>query len=129
MNEIDILYTMKNLFNGIDEVRKNLTAKLYEKDGEQEDLLHELELSKLNASEMTQIMKRLKAVRLERRDLKNELEKANTLKGFTDKYNNKFIIKDISQLISNLETLESNQKTRKYNPRILKDLKVGGTKL
>lgn len=46
-----------------------------------------------------------------------------TLKGFTDKYNNKLIIGDIIQVLKNLKTLEQNRKTRKYKPRIIKDMK------
>lgn len=46
-----------------------------------------------------------------------------TLKGFTDKYNNKLIVGDIMQVLKNLKTLDNNNQERKYTPRIIKDLK------
>ena len=49
--------------------------------------------------------------------------KVMTLKGFTDKYNNKLITGDIIQVLKNLKTLEKNNKDRTYNPRIIKKLK------
>ena len=59
----------------------------------------------------------------ERRKYKDELAKVMTLKGFTDKYNNKLIVGDIMLALKNLRTLKSNNETRTYNPRRITNLK------
>ena len=82
-----------------------------------------MELGNLNAVELTKVAVVLRDVLKERRKYKDELAKVMTLKGFTDKYNNKFITGDIIQVLKNLRTLEKNNKKRIYNPRIIKDLK------
>jgi len=46
-----------------------------------------------------------------------------TLKGFTDKYNNKLITGDIIQVLKNLRTLEQNKEKRKYKARVIEDMK------
>lgn len=119
----DFLVNMKQFFEGIDKVKANLEQEINRVELERNDLLHELELAKLNAVEMTQVAKKLRDVLKERRVYKDELAKVMTLKGFTDKYNNKLIVGDIIQVLKNLRTLEKNNKTRKYNPRVIKKLK------
>lgn len=77
---------------------------------------------------MTQVAKALKDVLQERRKSKDELNKVMTLKGFTDKYNNKLITGDIIQVIKNLRTLKSNQENRVYKARVITNLKCAGGK-
>lgn len=86
-------------------------------------MLHELELGNLNAIELTKVAVTLRDILKERRKYKDELAKVMTLKGFTDKYNNKLIVGDIIQVLKNLRTLEKNNAERQYNPRVIKDLK------
>lgn len=124
MKPEDLLKYMHEFFNSINQEKIEIQKEINLKEAEQQDLLHEIEFSSLDAVEMMKIAKRLKTVRKERRVLKNELEKINTLKGFADKYNNKFITADISQVLKNLETLENNQKNKKYTTRVLNDLKI-----
>jgi hypothetical protein len=123
MTTEEFLINMKQFFEGIDKVKANLEQEINRVELERNDLLHELELAKLNAVEMSQVAKALRDVLKERRIYKDELAKVMTLKGFTDKYNNKFIVKDIIQVLKNLRTLEKNNETRKYNPRVIKKLK------
>ena len=66
--------------------------------------------------------------RKERRILKKKLELVNTLKGYTDKYITKGIIAETRQAIQNIDTLKSNQETKEYTPRIIKDLKCAKRK-
>ena len=106
---------------------KQLEQEINRVELERNDLLHELELAKLNAVEMSQVAKALRDVLKERRIYKDELAKVMTLKGFTDKYNNKFIVKDIIQVLKNLRTLEKNNENRKYTPRVIKELKCAET--
>ena len=83
------LIQMKQFFEGVDILKKNLTEEIQRTEDITQDLLHELELGSLNAVEIMAVAKELKEVRQERRKYKDELAKVNTLKGFTDKYNNK----------------------------------------
>lgn len=117
------LIQMKQFFEGVDILKKNLTEEIQRTEDITQDLLHELELGSLNAVEIMAVAKELKDVRQERRKYKDELAKVNTLKGFTDKYNNKMIVGDIMQVIKNLKTLKTNQDNRIYNAKVLKNLK------
>ena len=52
---IELLKNIKDFFFNIDETEKRLNTELYNKEGERDDLLHEIELSKLNAIERMQL--------------------------------------------------------------------------
>ncbi len=121
----EILKIMKEFFEGIDIEHSNLLQELTNKEAEQQDLLHELELNNLNAVEITKVAIDLKKVRKERRIIKNDIERVKTIKSFTDKYNNKFIVNEIKTLIKELYKLQKRQNNRQYEPRILKDRKIG----
>lgn len=121
----EILKIMKDFFEGIDIEHSNLLQELSNKEAEQQDLLHELELNKLNAVEITKVAIDLKKVRKERRVIKNDIERVKTIKSFTDKYNNKFIVNEIKTLIKELYKLQKRQNNRQYEPRILKNRKIG----
>lgn len=121
--EEEFLIKMKNFFENIDKLKTDLEQEIRRVELERNDLLHELELGKLNAVELTKVAVVLRDVLKERRGYKDELAKVMTLKGFTDKYNNKLITGDIIQVLKNLRTLEKNNAERTYNPRIIKDLK------
>lgn len=123
MTEEEFLIEMKNFFENIDKLKVDLEKQIKETELARDDLLHELELANLNAVEMTKVTKTLKEVLKERRNYKDELDKVMTLKGFTDKYNNKLITGDIIQVIKNLKTLKKNKGNRKYRPRVIENLK------
>ena len=121
----EILKIMKSFFEGIEEEHSNLLQELTNKEAEQQDLLHELELNNLNAVEITKVAIDLKRVRKERRTIKNDIERVKLIKNFTDKYNNKFITNEIKILIKELYKLQKRQNNRQYEPRILKNRKIG----
>ena len=123
MTEKEFLIGMKNFFEGIDQIKTNLEEEIRKTEQERNDLLHEIELGNLNAVELMRVVIPLRDVLRERRTYKDELAKVMTIKGFTDKYNNKFITGDILQTIKNLNTLEKNNETRKYRPRIIENMK------
>lgn len=123
MTEKEFLMEMKNFFDGIDKLKTNLEDEIKRVELERNDLLHEIELGNLNAVELMQVVIPLRDVLRDRRTYKDELAKVMTIKKFTDKYNNKFINGDILQTIKNLNALEKNNETRKYRPRIIKNLK------
>lgn len=64
---IELLKNIKDFFFNIDETEKRLNTELYNKEGERDDLLHEIELSKLNAIERMQTYSKLETVLKERR--------------------------------------------------------------
>ena len=119
---------MNYFFTYIERTNSNLKNELRIKELEQDDLLHEIELSKLNAFELSKVAVRLRNVRQERRVIKDKLEFISTLKGFADKYNNKLITGDIAQLLKNIRKLKDNWETRIYKTRVLEDLKISKMK-
>jgi len=123
-----LLLEIEQLFTELDDIKKELENKIDLKCAEQEDYLHELELGNLSGLEILKVSKELIRTRKERRVLKDKLEVINTLKGYTDKYITKGIIADTRQAINNIDTLINNQQTRKYTPRIVKDLKCAKSK-
>ena len=123
MEIIDFLINMKNFFENSEEAKKKLEDSISEIELARNDLLHELELGKLNGAHQLKLCKKLKEVLIERRQYKDELQKVLIIKNFTDKYNNKLIVGDILQTIKGLKTLQHNQETRKYTPRIVENLK------
>ena len=123
MTEQEFLIEMKNFVENIDTLKKDLEKEIKRVEQERNDLLHEIELGNLNAAELIKVAVVLRDVLKERRQYKDELDKVMTIKGFTDKYNNKLITGDIIQTIKNLKTLEKNKEQRKYRPRVIQDLK------
>lgn len=123
-----LLLDMENLFLNLENRKKELEDQINIKEAEQEDYLHELELAKLNGIEIMKVSNVLIKTRKDRRKLKDKLEIIKTLKGYTDKFINKGIIAETRQAISNIDTLNSNQESREYTPRIVKDLKCAKKK-
>lgn len=128
MTTEEFLIKMKNFFENIDNLKIDLENEIKRVELERNDSLHELELGNLNAVELTKVAVVLRDILKERRQYKDELAKVMTLKGFTDKYNNKLIVGDIIQVLKNLRTLEKNNKERTYNPRVIKKLKCAEAK-
>lgn len=125
---LDLLENIKYFFLDLDETEKKLNMELYNKEGERDDLLHEIELSKLNAIERMQTYSRLESVLKERRIIKDKIELINTIKPYTSKFITKGICAETDTTIKNIETLKSNQESRQYTPRIIKELKCAKKK-
>lgn len=119
---------MNYFFTNIERVNSDLKNQLRTKELEQDDLLHEIELSKLNAFELTKVATRLQKTRKERREIKDKLEFIATIKGFSDKYTNKLITGDLINLLKNIRRLRENWGTRIYKTRVLEDLKISKMK-
>lgn len=119
---------MNYFFTNIEKVNSDLKNELRTKELEQDDLLHEIELSNLNAFELTKVAGRLKKTRKERRNIKDKLEFIATIKGFSDKYTNKLITGDLINLLKNIRQLRKNWETRIYKTRVLDDLKISKMK-
>lgn len=125
---IELLKNIKDFFFNIDETEKRLNTELYNKEGERDDLLHEIELSKLNAIERMQTYSKLETVLKERRFIKDKIDLINTIKPYASKFITKGICAETDTTIKNIETLKSNQENRQYTPRIIKDLKCAKKK-
>lgn len=125
---LELLGSIKDFFFNIEETEKKLNTELYNKEGERDDLLHEIELSKLNAIERMQTYSRLETVLKERRIIKDKIELINTIKPYTSKFITKGICAETDITIKNIETLKSNQESRQYTPRVIKDLKCAKKK-
>ena len=125
---IDLLNNIKDFFYNIEEIEKKLITELHNKEGERDDLLHEIELSDLNIGERASTYKKLKKVLQERRIIKDKIEIVNTIKPYTSKFITKGICAETDVTIKNIETLKSNQENRQYTPRVIKDLKCAKKK-
>lgn len=86
---IELLKNIKDFFFNIDETEKRLNTELYNKEGERDDLLHEIELSKLNAIERMQTYSKLETVLKERRCIKDKIDLINTIKPYASKFKTK----------------------------------------
>ena len=125
---LELLENIKNFFYNIEEIEKKLNMDLRNKEYERDDLLHEIELSKLNAIEIVNTYKKLEKVLQERRMIKDKIDLINTIKPYTSKFITKGICAETDVTIKNIETLKRNQENRQYTPRILQDLKCAKKK-
>lgn len=116
----DMLKYMLVFFQDIDKRQKELSEQQSVWDIKQDEILHYVENHNLDAVKSCKIIKLLKQVRKERRQVKNEIDIIRSLKDtFIDKYKNKFIEKDIIQALKNLKELENRQNSPKYTYQYL----------
>lgn len=116
----ELLKTMLVFFQDIDKRLEKLSKELSIADTKQQELLHYIENHNLNAVESCKIIKLLKTVREERREIKNEINVVQSLKDtFVDKYKNKFIEKDLIQALKNLKELSEKQNNPSYTYKFL----------
>ena len=125
---LELLENIKHFFYDIEETEKKLSTELYNKEGERDDLLHEIELSKLNAIEIMATYKKLEKVLQERRIIKDKIDLINTIKPYASRFITKGICAETDATIKNIETLKSNQENRQYTPRVLQNLKCAKKK-
>lgn len=116
----DIIKYMLAFFQDIDKRLSQLSDLQSEWDIKQDELLHYIENHNLDAVKSCKIIKQLKYVRAERRQVKNEIDVIRSLKDtFVDKYKNKFIEKDLIQALKNLKELEQRKNNPKYTYQYL----------
>lgn len=120
---LDVLKNINYLFHNVEDTEKKLLNNLRDKEAERDDLLHEIELSKLNAIERMSVYSKLETVLKERRIIKDKINLINTIKPYANKFITKGICFETETTIKNIEQLKRNQESRQYIPRILKDLK------
>ena len=122
----DILKMILHLFQDIDKRQEELSEQQSIVDSKQDEILHYIENHNLNAIERCKVVSLLKDIRIERRQIKNEIDVIRSLKdSFIDKYKNKFIEKDIMIALKNLKELEERKNNPKYTYQYLtKDLEI-----
>lgn len=123
-----IFTNVNDVVNSINTEEKRLKDELRIRQAMQQDLLHEVELVKLNAIERVKIIDDIKKVREERRQIKDQLGRLELLKSFCKRYIEKGMLSETRQAIKNLDTYDKSLKNRVYRPRILKDLKCAAIK-
>lgn len=119
----EFLKDMQEFFESLDDEEKNTQMLLKNEELKQEDLLHEIEISKLNAVQRIKVYNSLRNVRIERRKYKDELNLIKTMQGFANCFIRKGILSEFKTARANIETLEKDKSNRKYKARILNDLK------
>ena len=126
-DEIDMTKELINevidLFGNNDDTIKKLNSDLHRIEAEQDDLLHEVELAKLNAFEKQKVYDKLKDVREQRRIIKDKLQIATTLTSTSKLTITKGIYAEFKQTVKNLDTLKNTLETRKYSAKVRNDLK------
>ena len=116
----DILIYTLTFFQDIDKRLSQLSDLQSKWDIKQDELLHYIENHNLDAVKSCKIIKQLKYVRAERRQVKNEIDVIRSLKDtFVDKYKNKFIERDLIQALKNLKELEQRKNNPKYTYQYL----------
>lgn len=115
-----MLKYMLTFFQDIDKRLSELSKQQSIWDIKQDELLHYIENNKLDAIRACKIVKNLKYVREQRRQVKNEMNIINSLKDtFVDKYKNKFIEKDLIQALKNLRELKDRNENPHYTYQYL----------
>lgn len=116
----DLLKYMLNFFQNINKQIKEIENELSKKDLEQQDILHYIENNTLNAGGYAKAGKLLKEVRADRRNIKDDLEKAYCIRDtLTTKYNNKLITGDIINTLKGLSTIKKRNTTYVNRTNIL----------
>lgn len=94
------------------------------KEDEQQDLLHDIELSDFNAYEGYRIYKTLQGVRRERRNLKREKEMAEILKEMLEVNFGSQMAKRLKEALKKMDDKQAYFNSATYWPRIRDDLKL-----
>lgn len=79
MNSLQVVEMLNKIINDINEKIISLNDNLSEYDLQQQDILHYIENRKLNASQMSSVLKNLKNIRSKRRNIKNEIARYSTI--------------------------------------------------
>ena len=122
MNVIPLIKTILESFENLKYEMDSVNQKIRDIHSEQDDLLHELELTKFNACEGYQLSKELQILRHKRRHYKDQEEQMDMIRGIINKY--KWIINDLKPLVKLLEEKEDHQIHRQYTPKIRTNLKL-----
>lgn len=113
------MQALRNIFINYPKQYNILKDKLIRLNNIRQDLLHVLEIGKLDAIEQMRITKELKKVSKERRLVKDDLEVLTQLKSV---WEGKTSNKDISEVIGKIKSKLNHIENREYNLRVRTDL-------
>lgn len=124
MDILDNIKLATDLLDKIEDYINSLEAALIEVNQKQQDLLHLIENENLKTNECYRVIKELHKVRVKRREIKNDIELANTFKLHKKQLlnieNRKFLIDILNKKQEQL--LNSKYKNRNYTQEELKQL-------
>jgi hypothetical protein len=99
----------------IDDIYAELSETITTCEQKTQDLLHEIEFSNFNASEGCGLAKKIKAIRHERREAKNQRESIAHFKQFADNHKNMPVT--LAKLLASMKQTKQIQEKRVYVPR------------
>ena len=79
LDAIKIVELLNEIVSDIKDKKEQLNIQLSQYDLQQQDILHFIENQKLNATQISKLVKMLKQIRFNRRNIKNELARYSTL--------------------------------------------------
>ncbi|KNE22458.1 hypothetical protein [Virgibacillus pantothenticus] len=122
MDILNTAITIRDSIRDIPKIYKSNLAQIKELEGEELDLLHQIELTRFNARDGYKIAKRIQEIRQERRRLKNENSQLKHLEIIVSKWQDK--LPKLDESIGNIRKEKGNITTRKYHCRVRKDLET-----
>ncbi len=115
------IQALKRIFIDYPRLYKIKKQELEKAEQERQDLLHVLELGKLNATQQSKITRDLKKVSVKRRQIKNNLEVLDVVTKFARNFNNNTSKNKQIDVVTNTVN-EITTKERKYTMRVRSDL-------
>lgn len=123
MDLINEMKAVRNIFIERPKYFDFLNKQLAKVDKEIQDLLHVIELGKLDAVALMKVSRDLKKARIERRYIKNDLDMLTIVNEFVDSSKGKTVKQfEIEQSIGKLRSMEQRIERRVYRMRIRNDL-------
>ena len=120
-----VISHVQNIINSFETLRRDMDTvsnKIKNCHSEQDDMLHEIELTKFNACEGYNLSKELQLIRHKRRKYLEQEEQLDILRGFMNKY--KWLVNELKPIVIVLENKKEQQTNRKYTPKIRTNLKI-----
>src|SRR5690625_1614099 len=115
------LLTVRKVFVDYPKQYDLAKEQLMKVEQERQDLLHVIELGKLDAIALSRTVRELKRVQQVRRKLKSEIEVLGEVMKFVGRFS-KSRRNVINEAIGNVRSVQERQKRRIYTMRIRKDL-------
>jgi len=125
VNTHDTVEAISNFLKAISELDthwEQICSDISKTDMETEDILHELELSRLNASEGYYWASQLQDVRKRRRDSKDQQSTLLPFKQWADRQ--KSLTIDLYKTLNSMKNVVKMKDVRVYHPRVRTDLKL-----
>lgn len=105
------------------ERENKLRSKLGTYEAQEQDLLHDVELSNFSRSEQKAFASKMRDLRIKRREVKDELEVVEVIARIAKNANGK-VITDLTQLFTKVNQVLDSHKNRYYKPKARTDLKL-----